>query len=168
MAGLTAPAPTALGSALARYLVLAQAALSPTPGRVVISPGTDPAWDECCEGFLYARVISIAPAVSPIKASGTVGPGCGVIYWNATVAIGVLRCAAVVNDQGVSPTEDQITFDGLTMLADMVALEGVILCSGETRSVVQWVPVGVEGGCHGGEWQFVISTNPCPCPEVTP
>ena len=54
------------------------------------------------------------------------------------------------------------------MLRDLAVLQEVVLCHPQTRSILNWTPLGPQGGCHGGEWQFTISVGTCACPEATP
>ena len=128
---------------------------------VVVAPGLAPAWDECCEGMLYSRVVSITPKVDMNLARG--GHLCATLGWTVTAAIGVLRCAYVVNDRGQAPTPSQITSDGAAALADAADLLQVVLCHPSTASVQGWTPLGVEGGCHGGEVLFTFMIARCSC-----
>lgn len=168
------------GPILAQILTAANAALTDSgapPGRVELVPGQRPAWDDCCEGQLYLRVVEIYPSVgtgqtAPFPAIDTQqrGAGCGIRLLAFHLALGVIRCAAVVNDDGTPPTPGEVTADGLEAMADMSVLLDVLTCDVPGMTGVmkmkldKWTPQGVNGGCHGGEWSFYIAVDPClPC-----
>lgn len=138
------------------------------PGRVVpITPGTLPAFDDCCDGLLYGRIESMIPVIQN-------GPGapaglpCSVSFWTVTAAVGLVRCAASVDSKGRAPSALAVLSDGHEMVDDMRVIEAAVLSSPHTRSVNGWVPLEVEGGCHGGEWSFTMRlgtadlTSPAP------
>jgi hypothetical protein len=122
------------------------------------------AWDECCDGQLWGRVVTITPHQTTQQGRGAVSmPPCGVDYLIATVAIGLIRCAASISDSGKSPSAGRLTADGYQQLDDMTAIERVILCDPRTLNVQSWNPLGPEGGCVGGEWTFTIALGACSC-----
>ena len=139
------------------------------PGRAFIQPGAEVSWDDCCQGGgqLSIRLISLVPAgtaaISPCPPAG----------WTATVGLSLIRCVAGLDDAGRVPTAEQLSADGADVLADMTALERALNCrvreldSVERMSIIQWLPQGPEGGCAGGEWQFMISVLSCACPETS-
>lgn len=147
---------------LAPLVADAKQALSPAPKRVVtIAPGDSVAWDECCDGFLWSRLQGVAPIVPQGAVSGG-SAGCGVIGYIATVELGILRCAAVLNDRGIAPSANQINEDGLEAVRDMETLANVLTCNDDVvRSLVSWTPLGPEGGCHGGAWLFTVRLSNC-------
>jgi hypothetical protein len=154
-----------IGPVLATYVALAKDALEPEPGRVVIvAPGSTVAWDDCCDGQLWSRVVNVTPFVGRPGASAP----CGVLYWTVRVALGVIRCAHSLNGDGTAPPAALISQDGEQMLDDLAALQQVILCHPRTTSILQWNPLGPQGGCHGGEWEYEIRVDTCGCPEPTP
>lgn len=128
------------------YLAAAQQHLTDSVGRVVLSPGEEPAWDDCCQGQLYVRLRQVQPRNSE--------PGCFATAWTYRLAIGVVRCAATVNNQGEPPSARQVTNDAEEMLRDMNQLQQTLLDVGHTSQVEEWQPLGPSGGCHGGEWLF--------------
>jgi hypothetical protein len=97
---LAAPeAPTDLiGPLLEAALDCADLAIEPRAGRAALYPGAEVAWDDCCDGQVYARLISMTPSGSPATGARVVSP-CGVLIWAVTIGVGVIRCAAVVDDQ---------------------------------------------------------------------
>lgn len=147
------------------YVDLAQAALTEegrAAGRVVRhGPGLRLPWDECCDGQLWARVVNVQPATSSNPRA--VSAPCGVLFWNVTIGLNIIRCVATVNDQGQAPKPEQIDKDGQEMLNDLATLQQVILCHPKTRSILSWNPLGAQGGCAGGEWQFTARIDACGC-----
>lgn len=137
-------------------LAAAAAGLSPAPGRVGVVHG-ELAWDECCEGYLWARTDSVEPS----GASGNCGP----TTWSVQFSVGVLRCASSVNDQGAAPAAAVLEREAEQREADMRALSRAILdvgCVRDSRAVLlRWLPEGPEGGCSGGSWA-VRMTIPAP------
>lgn len=171
-AGLLPPtAPVSLdqlGPRMREVLRAAREHVSPAPGRVLLAAGAEVAWDDCCRGQLWVRVVNLAPLVanrqgSPGLVAGS--PGCGVLRWHATLGVGIVRCAAVVDDRGNAPSALTLTREAEQMTADASALSHGLLCSGLITRVVGWSPLGPLGGCVGGEWQIVTSVDLCPCPD---
>lgn len=154
-------------------------------GRVEMVPGRLPAWDDCCEGQLYLRVIELYPTAGQNAPFPQIdaqqrgaGSRCGFHAVALHIGLGVIRCAATVDGEGNAPTPARVTQDAVTMLDDMALLLDVLVCNAETIQGVQslkmdrWLPQGVEGGCHGGEWGAYLLVDPCLCqtpdPESTP
>lgn len=159
--------------------------------RVELTPGNLPAWDDCCAGQLFLRVIEVFPTMGTTPGGGTgvafpqidtaqrgaAGGRCAIHMLAVHVAIGVMRCAHTVMDSGIPPTPSEVSEDGELMLADMATLLDVIVCDldqirGVHRvKVGKWSPLGVNGGCHGGEWDAYLAVDPCTCknrPEPEP
>lgn len=123
----------------------------PAPvGRAVVAPGGSVAWDDCCDGQAWVRVVSVEPSYQA---------RCGIVRWTVTLGIGVLRCAAVLNDDGVAPSPRQITADGHEMIADMDAIAHLFQCNDLPLDPLlgNWTPQGPNGGCHGGEWAATVT-----------
>jgi hypothetical protein len=155
----------ALGPALMLFLASAEAALDTPVGRAALYPGAEVAWDDCCDGQLWIRVINQLPNSGVRNASGQ---PCGVATWTVTLGLGVLRCAASIDDQGRAPAAADLTANTLAMLADQAALSEAIQCAitpaVEKLVVLRWDPIGPSGGCVGGEWQFTVTLMNCACP----
>lgn len=146
-------------------------------GRVELTPGLLPAWDDCCDGQLYLRVIEIYPSVgvgSPFPQIDTTqrGPAsstCSIKMLAVHIGLGVLRCAATVDEQGNSPTSSQVSEDEELILADMSTLLDVLVCESHKLPGIQqmkldrWQPQGPQGGCAGGEWGAYFAVDPCLC-----
>lgn len=132
------------------------------PGRVILSPGAAVTHDDCCEGQVWVRVQRIEPMVG--RTAGTANP-CGVLGWVAVLGVGIVRCAAVLDDQGNAPSPEAVTADTVEMNEDSAALAQGILCSGHARTIDQWLPSGPMGGCVGGEWTCTVRYDVCRCEE---
>lgn len=148
------------------------------PGRVELIPGLLPAWDDCCEGQLYLRVIEIYPTAgngSPFpqidtQQRGAAGSACAIHALAVHIGLGIIRCVHSLDDEGVAPKPEQVTNDGTLMLADMADLLDVLVCEvpNSVRGVMalkidRWTPQGAEGGCAGGEWSAYLAMDPCLC-----
>lgn len=137
-------------------------ALSPTPGRtILVAPGEVVAHDDCCDGQVWARLVTLAPTPTTNPAGRPGLHPCALPHFVATIELGVIRCAAVVNSNGKAPSPRQITADGQQGLADMSTLLGVLRCTPNLRGLQAWTPVGPEGGCHGGFWTFTALISNC-------
>jgi hypothetical protein len=148
-----------------------------SPGRVELTPGAVPAWDDCCSGQLYARIINVFPTAgkeSPFPTPDTRqrGPAdatCKIHAFGIHFGLGILRCAHTVNDQGAAPSAAQVTDNAVLMYADSRSLLAVLLCDVPSVKGVhqiklgQWGPLGVDGGCMGGEWTAFVMINSCGC-----
>lgn len=153
---------TAIQNILRSYSDDAAQALVPIPDRIIqIQPGQAAAWDVNCDGQLWTRLISMTPnpSASPnrVRGAGT----CAVPFWVATMELGIIRCAATMDNKGNAPKAPRITEDGVQGVDDMAVLLGVLQCSDFTRSITSWTPRGPEGGYHGGYWEFTVDMTNC-------
>jgi len=144
-------------------------------GRVELTPGNLPAWDDCCEGQLYLRVIEIFPAAPfpqfDANQRGAAGALCAINMLDVHIGLGVIRCAHKIDDDLKAPTPEEVTGDGEEMVDDAMILLNTILCDLKgIKGIMQmkldrWAPQGVNGGCHGGEWGIHLAVDPCvQCP----
>ena len=151
-----------LNAKLSAFTTAAAAALNPTPGRLVqVAPGAEVAWDNCCDGQVWTRLVTVTPA--PQTPNGRPGGDpCAVPFFIATVELGVIRCAAKQDAKGKPPPAEKVGIDGLQGVADMAALLGVLRCPPyEIRDVGTWTPMGPNGGCFGGVWTFSLRLSNC-------
>jgi hypothetical protein len=156
--------PVGLSAELQRWLACAVAALDPPVGRAFVAPGLEVAWDDCCAGQVWVRLLQLIPLPQFQKRKAS-GENCAVDVWEITAAIGVVRCVHSVDDDGQPPTPEELTADGIQGAEDMQALMGAIQCCVQPSAFVRWNPVGPMGGCAGGEWQFVSRIGGCGCVE---
>jgi hypothetical protein len=153
-----------LGPILDQYLACGVAHLTTPVGRSFVQVGANVAHDDCCGGQLWVRVISIAPVYA-----GNTPANCGPIYYNAQLAMGTIRCAATVDDNGRAPEASTITAEAHDMTQDMHdTMQAIQCCERKPMPVIgSWTPTGPLGGCAGGEWTFTIKLDNCGC-EVAP
>lgn len=123
--------------------------LSDKPGRTVhLLPGNNVADDNCCDGQLTGRLVSLLPHV-PNASGRSAGGGCGIDYWNGVGEVQLLRCAAVVNNQGKAPRPIVLDAEGVSQMDDSDAILTVLLEQDWVKSVNAWTPKGPGGGCRG-------------------
>ncbi len=151
---------------LDQVLAAVLAELDPVPGRVLIAPGAEVAWDSCCDGQLWVRVVGVEDASSLLNARPGADGSCSPVAWLVTLGVGVLRCSPSVDDRGRVPAAGALTENARELVADMEALVRALTCRIETplRSLA-WAPLGPEGGCAGGEWTFSVVVPACGCEE---
>lgn len=137
-------------------------------GRAFLAPGSQVAWDDCCDGQLWVRMINVFPSGRPFPAVDSVQP-CGIAVLAVQLAVGVVRCAAVVDDNGNAPTPEELTADTLAQSADASILLSAIQCcdlpttTDKLIRVGTWTPSGPQGGCVGGEWTLTLGVGNCGC-----
>ena len=143
------------------------------PGRVVLSPGTTPATDDCCKGQLTLRIVEMYPTSTFPQFDQTQrGADGGCIHiLDIHLALGVHRCAYTLSDKGVPPTPAQVTEDGNEMADDAMLLLDAIICDIKELpgllglKLGRWEPPGETGGCQRGEWDFHVAIAPCLCQD---
>lgn len=156
--------PTGLWDNLVDLLTCAEDLVDPV-GRAVVFPDAEAVFDDCCDGTLWVRVDNIQPGwPEPEPQALPCSNG-----WTATIELGIVRCAAgTLDDQGNSPTAEQITADALQQNLDRSALSEAIECcwnvTSRTVAVESWVPLD-GGGCIGGVWTIRLRVSDCPCPS---
>lgn len=147
--------------------------ISPPPCRVVLSPGLDVAWDECgaggCadivggpDGQLWANITTMAATPD----SGN----CERIIWTADV--GIVRCAATVQDDGSAPSVSAVEHDAWQQAADADHIRYAIRCCPDRPETIRdvelvtWTSLGPSGGCVGGAWTIRGILDDCECGPV--
>jgi hypothetical protein len=134
------------------------------------------AWDDCCDdngqsnGQLRVRVTRTALTDRfPQEPADILRCPTGTIV---NVEIGVLRCAATMDDQGNPPTAAQLDAEAALLMADRKAIFMALLCDfpadgtmDEDRGIanIVWEPMGPEGGCVGGMVTADIELIECNC-----
>jgi hypothetical protein len=142
--------------------------------RTFVHPGASAPWDACggteggAEGQAWVAVERMLPVPSQDQ-SQRIGP----VEFAAEIVVGVLRCAATVDDQGNPPTVAAVMADAQKQTRDAAILRDVLLCCyqqttdaspGEFR-MGGWEPLGPLGGCVGGQWRATILVPACHCME---
>lgn len=159
-----------LGPAMQGFLDCVEAAFDADGrgvGRTLLVPGDNVPDDWCdCDGQLYVRVITQVPNGQQ--------PNCPPISITATLGVGVIRCAAVLDDNGNPPPAATLTAEALAMTQDAATIYGALVCC--SPSLVQarlinrvptigtWNPQGPLGGCARGEWTLGVNLDVCACP----
>lgn len=138
---------------------------SEEPARVVyVVPGAEIVWDEtgdCRGGQLTARLSSLtAHRQSPKPAQLT---PCSIDYWTANLEVTLLRCVAVVDDNGSPPAADAITRDGQRQFSDMGIMLRALTSLDFIDDVVGWTPQGPLGGMAGPQWNVTFKVDATPC-----
>lgn len=123
-------------------------------------------WDECCEGYLYIRVMQNTRA-NPFPQASTAPTTCSLIP-TAQVELGILRCAPVMDDNGVAPSAAEQSEFAQTAIRDKSILYHVLMSHYPDWAkfpvvIDKWTPLNIQGGCGGGAWQFYIDVALCPC-----
>jgi hypothetical protein len=169
--------PDLIGPIMAAILDCASQALADNDrpcDRVLLAPGAEVAWDECCDGFLYVRLISMFGSGNPFPNQDTRPGGCKPTMIASTLGIGVGRCASTQDDDGIAPPVDTLTAEALGVVADAsIILDAIKCCVAPltddpdsnvlATSLGAWSPSGPQGGCVGGEWSLVVGHGACPC-----
>lgn len=162
--------PDVLGPAMQGFLDCVTAALD-ADGRGVghshLVPGDNVPDDWCdCEGLAYVRVITQVPNGQQ--------PNCPPISITATLGVGIIRCAAVLDEQGNPPPDSVLNDEALAMSQDAATIYGALVCCSPSLveaklinrapTIGPWVPQGPLGGCARGEWSIGVNLDVCACP----
>lgn len=146
--------------------------------RAFWHPGATAPWDACgqsdagAEGQAWVAVNRIYPSDSfPVETIDA--HRCFPRGFAAEVTVGVLRCAATIDDHGQAPSADEVTDDALKVSRDRaVALDAIVCCligpdadPGEYR-LGSWTPLGPDGGCVGGTWTVTVAVPACLCIDL--
>ncbi|WP_116996399.1 hypothetical protein [Desertimonas flava] len=151
------------------------------PGYTLIAPG-DHAWDQCCQGAMWVRIVRIFPYASfpnPIDANVQV------VHCPAGVAAELelvsLRClpnpqqaassarAAATDTPGAGKLPSTVDLegaatklhdDGWRIVRHVVALLAQWRDTGTLSTMTPWVPLGPEGGCVGGALTVIVQLSP--------
>lgn len=143
--------------------------------RVFVAPGGPPAWDVCCdchegEGQAWVQVDRVY-ATDNFPAEQTGANRCRPAEFAAVIRMGVLRCAATVDDQAEIPSADRLIADAWKVQRDRVAMYDALTCcflddaDPGTYVVGPWTPLGPAGGCVGGTIEFTLQFPNCACPK---
>lgn len=175
MSTVPAAAPVTTGLDAVLLAVLSDAALALDDAgvpadRIVVTAGATTPWDNCCEngGQVYIRLDRLnetAAPGAPFPARPARNTDCPALY-AAQAALGVVRCAHTVDDDGAAPSAAEESADALATIHDAGILRGVILGAPEAHRQIMkaalgdWTPVGAQGGCVGGEWQMWLGVPP--------
>jgi hypothetical protein len=147
-------------------------AVAGRPALVAVMPGRDVALDDCCAGQAWVRVIRIyrsssdefpQPSTVPHDADRCTPGG----IWAVEYGVGVVRCVPGLDGRGRPPTATDFERCAAVMLDDAAHVRSAVLCGlvADVESVVigDWLPVGPDGGCAGGELSVTVAVDGCGC-----
>lgn len=129
------------------------------PSKVFVYDGASMPADDCCVGLLYVRLAQIDVTDGegmplPQIRNNVIGPR-GYAF---TFEAGILRCAPVVNEQGIAPTAADYTASALLQASDRNQMRYALVCDFpedidgaecDGQSIGPWVAVDA-GACAGG------------------
>lgn len=134
------------------------------PKFAFLAPGTSAAWDDCCAGRLWVRVVGVDADERPAGRTRAAAM-CKVTEWRVRLEVAVIRCVATINDQGVPPSARQMGEDEAMLLRDMgemqAALQDAELPRDSWLTLGSWSPLGPDGGCAGGQWIVTVTLPDC-------
>jgi hypothetical protein len=144
--------------------------------RTFIQPGAVAPWDACgmseggAEGQAWVAVERMYPVRDFPTPHTPARPEA--VEYAADIVVGVLRCAATVDDEGRPPPVEAVMADSVAQTRDAGILRDVLLCcfvpavgaSVGEFVLGSWEPLGPLGGCVGGQWRATIQVPGCPCP----
>ena len=133
------------------------------PAKTLVGHG-EVAWDECCAGFAYVRLVRLFPADGVVDAADQRRCRTGLA---ADMELAVLRCAPMPTetlDAIAPPTAEEQTLaarvvaeDGIAMMATLGALAAAWADVRYLDVVLgSWTPLGPTGGCMGGVVPFTV------------
>lgn len=160
----------ALGPILNRLLDCLASAMEDCetpPCRIFLSTAELVPWDMCCScgdgvGQAWVSVTNIRPLLTPTQGAGPVR--CTSIY-EATVHLGIVRCALTSDDNGNAPDPTDLTDETLGILQDrMIMTRALSLCFAQTIelddwTIGEWDSLGPAGGCIGGQLSVTLRFN---------
>ena len=148
------------------------------PCRAVWHPGSSVPWDACgtttagAEGQAWVAVPRVFPSDN-FPAETTDAHRCFPRGYAAEITVGVLRCAATLDEHGRPPPPEDVLADARKQSRDRQAsLETIVCClMGEDADpgiyrLGGWTPLGPDGGCVGGAWTVTVAVDSCRCPDL--
>lgn len=174
---LPVPAFWPLMSAIARCLCTNLVdTIGGPPGRCCAIPGSAVILDDCCDGTGWVRMdrVDAIPA-GTLDIQRTMyswgGAPCGPDLFRLILGVGVMRCAATIDEAGTPPSCERLEFETQRWLSDVDAIYRAALCCVDDNVQVYQVdplvlaPLGPAGGCVGGELTVAYTVDLCPCRE---
>lgn len=143
--------------------------------RTFLAPGGPPPWDTCCdcgtgEGQAWVQIAQVFPTDNfPTQQTGAMR--CPPTGFGVQMFIGILRCAATVDDTGRAPSAAKMMEDARKVQRDRAIItEALRCCYLQTEDpgsyvVGAWTPLGPQGGCVGGQVGVQVVVPSCRCPE---
>ena len=146
--------------------------------RTFVAPGGPPAWDFCCDcgrgdGQAWVQIAQVFPTDNfPIQQTGPMR--CHPAGYGLSLNVGILRCAATLDEQGRAPSSERLTADARKVQRDRALVSEAIRCcylddaDPGTYVLGAWTPLGPQGGCVGGTTNLLLAVPACSCPEPEP
>ncbi len=160
----------ALIDAMSTLLTCVSTELSPSAAQSFLTTGGLLAsWDACCEGQAWVRLGSQEAVKAPKMGMRPTVP-CAQT-WLVTLGVGVLRCAAQMNDRGDPPSAEDVTADAVQTVLDKDAILRAVQCCLPTTegvssfALTRWDALGPDGGCVGGEWTLAMTVQTLDCED---
>lgn len=150
---------TKLTPALRALLATLEGVLTPAVERTQLSPGTTPAWDSGC-GQLSISVTGATPVYGRMRANGGY---CAATRVDVNIAIELVRCVAVLSDQGRAPTAAEVTEDTVQEILDLDMVDTALKCFDwaaygvDNAKLVSWSLNGPNAGQLGLTWNVSLS-----------
>lgn len=160
--------PDALGPILNKLLDALAASMQQcgvNPCRLFLSTDVAVPWDVCCEcsdgvGQAWVNVSTIQPLANNTQQGTRCAP-----TFEATVKVGILRCALTQDDAGNAPDPMDLTEQALAILQDRVLIQTAIFqiwsytIEPDDWTIGEWIGLGPQGGCVGGQVSLTIRFN---------
>lgn len=173
---MAGPSPDVISPIMGTVLECVDAALTEQDrgvGRSGLVFGTDVVADECCEGYLYVRLVTMYPSGDPFPTQDTRPGNCKPTLMASQLAVGVLRCIPTIEDGGDPPDAAELNEAALGIHADAAIILSALKCCLDPDDVVNletlvlgaWTPRANLGGCGGGEWALTVGHGACRCQE---
>jgi len=147
-------------------------ALAGPPGTCCVVPGRDVALDDCCAGQAWVRILRVYGSSMESFPDAARQPHdtdrCTGGRWAVEFGAGVVRCVPGLDGRGQPPTGAELEASAGQVADDASRIRRAVLCcfadgSDEGLWVGDWLPVGPEGGCVGGELSVVVGVDGCEC-----
>lgn len=143
-------------------------------GRCCPIPGNQVILDDCCQGTAWVRVARVDAVTAEVAGAAPAiprdwgGGSCGPLLATVVLGIGVMRCASGMDEAGVPPTCEELTFETQRMTSDIDAIYAAALCCQSDVEVysaapISLTPAGPAGGCVGAELLASYIMDLCPC-----
>ena len=88
---------------------------------------------------------------------------CSIDYWIATIEVTLIRCVSVVDNQGLAPSPQTLTNDGLRIASDLGIMLRALSKLNFVDNITSWSPQGPIGGIGGSAWTFTTKLDSTPC-----
>ena len=139
------------------------------PCMIALLPGAEVPFDYCeaemgCGegGMIWVRLVTVNPLLNPDgTSSGTCTTGMDIAF-----EMGMLKAAPPVKQVGdeiILPTSDDNINASLDQYEQMAVMYAALTCTelsgGFTPQIVNYTPVGPQGGCVGGIWTATIGVT---------